>query len=213
MPIAYILQALPYVPFLCTSSSGGFIFYYKNGEATSRGRRRRGSSGSRTPGSGALVSTSSTFGPLLFTSGCLLVVFPRNVMRNLSRWLLERLVEAEAFEHCLKPWVSTELLCWRYRFLGCRIGRRVHADFFRCVEFDLVTVEDDVVFGSLVRLAPRADAHLHGVSERIVVRREANVLDHALVLPGCVVGESSIRNVLAGSGAPGISAWKCSHGK
>ena len=30
----------------------------------------------------------------------------------------------------LKPWVSTELLCWRYRFLGCKIGRRVHADFF-----------------------------------------------------------------------------------
>ena len=61
----------------------GFIFYYKNGGATSRGRRRRGSSGSRTPGSGALGSTSSTFGPLSFTSGCLLVDFPRNVMRNL----------------------------------------------------------------------------------------------------------------------------------
>ena len=112
--------------------------------------------------------------------------------KPLRRWLLERLVEAEAFEHCLKPWVSTELLCWRYRFLGCKIGRRVHADFFRCVEFDLVTVEDDVVFGSLVRLAPRADAHLNGVSERIVVRREANVLDHALVLPGCVVGERAV---------------------
>ena len=101
--------------------------------------------------------------------------------KPLRRWLLERLVEAEAFEHCLKPWVSTELLCWRYRCLGCRIGRRVHADFFRCVEFDLVTVEDDVVFGSLVRLAPRADAHLNGKAERIVVRREANVLDLSLI--------------------------------
>ena len=60
------------------------------------------------------------------------------------------------------------------------------------MEFDLVTVEDDVVFGSLVRLAPRADAHLNGVSERIIVRREANVLDHALVVPGCVVGERAV---------------------
>ena len=60
------------------------------------------------------------------------------------------------------------------------------------MEFDLVTVEDDVVFGSLVRLAPGADAHLHGKAERIVVRREANVLDHALVLPGCVVGERAV---------------------
>ena len=154
----------PYLIYLlCTSSSGGFIFCYKNGGATSRGRRRRGSSGSRTPGSGALGFHEFYFWTVVIYKWVFIGRFSeKRDEKPLRRWLLERLVEAEAFEHCLKPWVSTELLCWRYRFLGCKIGRRVHADFFRCVEFDLVTVEDDVVFGSLVRLAPRADAHLNG---------------------------------------------------
>ena len=92
-------------------------------------------------------------------------------MRSPRRWLLERLVEAEAFEHCLKPGSRPNCCAGAtgslvVRSVACPRG------LFRCVEFDLVTVEDDVVFGSLVRLAPRADAHLNGKAERIVVRRE-----------------------------------------
>jgi len=87
------------------------------------------------------------------------------------------------------------VLCARYRLLGAKIGRRVHIDFFRCVEYDLVTVEDDVVFGSLVRIVPR-DETLEdtdgGAARRVVVRREGNVLDHCVLLPGAVVGERAV---------------------
>ncbi|KAH8063265.1 hypothetical protein JL722_2429 [Aureococcus anophagefferens] len=90
---------------------------------------------------------------------------------------------------------ACEVLCARYRLLGAKIGRRVHIDFFRCVEYDLVTVEDDVVFGSLVRIVPR-DETLEdtdgGAARRVVVRREGNVLDHCVLLPGAVVGERAV---------------------
>lgn len=67
---------------------------------------------------------------------------------------------------------------------------QVHIDFFKCVEYDLIEVEDDVVFGSLVRLAPRTPDD--AAASPIVIRREANVLDHSLVLPGAVVGERAV---------------------
>ena len=113
------------------------------------------------------------------------------------RWVFERLVEADAFEHAMRPWLSTEVLCARYRALGATIGRRCHMDFFKCVEYDLVTVEDDVVFGSLVRIVPR-DPHGGAFdwgerdARRVVCRKECNVLDHCLLMPGCVVGERAV---------------------
>ena len=192
IPIAYILQALPYIPFVYFLE---WWFYFLLHERRGHLQWPKASwlFWFAYPWVWRIGFHEFYFWTVVIYKWVFIGRFSeRRDEKPLRRWLLERLVEAEAFEHCLKPWVSTELLCWRYRFLGCKIGRRVHADFFRCVEFDLVTVEDDVVFGSLVRLAPRADTHLNGSAERIVVRREANVLDHALVLPGCVVGERAV---------------------
>ena len=106
----------------------------------------------RTPGSGALVSTSSTSGPLLFTSGCLLEGFPRNG----GSWkiALERLVR-RGRRALFEALVSTEL-CAGFRFLGCRIGG-VSRGLLPCIGIRLSYCRDDVVFEAWC-LAPRADA-------------------------------------------------------
>ena len=46
--------------------------------------------------------------------------------------------------------MNTELVAWKYRLLGARIGSRVNVDFFDSVEYDLLEVGDEVVFGSCV---------------------------------------------------------------
>ncbi|KAH8070924.1 hypothetical protein JL721_4842 [Aureococcus anophagefferens] len=202
VPLLYCLQALPYVPFV-------YVL-----EHVYIGLR------SAVRGHPAVPKAPWLFWicyPWLWRVGfhecyfVVVVLFKRLVVgrfvegtadatnKPLRRWLFERLVEAEAFEHCMRPWIACdcacEVLCARYRLLGAKIGRRVHIDFFRCVEYDLVTVEDDVVFGSLVRIVPR-DETLEdtdgGAARRVVVRREGNVLDHCVLLPGAVVGERAV---------------------
>eukprot|EP00405_Crypthecodinium_cohnii_P055141 CAMPEP_0206617218 /NCGR_PEP_ID=MMETSP0325_2-20121206/59470_1 /ASSEMBLY_ACC=CAM_ASM_000347 /TAXON_ID=2866 /ORGANISM="Crypthecodinium cohnii, Strain Seligo" /LENGTH=70 /DNA_ID=CAMNT_0054139091 /DNA_START=53 /DNA_END=262 /DNA_ORIENTATION=- len=61
-------------------------------------------------------------------------------------------------------------------------------DVFGAVEFDLITVEHDVVFGSSVLLINTFD----GESRAITVQRSACVLDHSCVMPGVIVPEGSL---------------------
>lgn len=63
---------------------------------------------------------------------------------NFRRWLLENIVGNALFKGAMEPWINTELLCQKYRMMGCTIGSRVNIDCFEVVEFDLVTVGDEV---------------------------------------------------------------------
>ena len=73
------------------------------------------------------------------------------------RWLLDRFTRHSLFLGATEPYVNTEL-SWKYRLLGARIGSRVNVDFFDSVEYDLLDIGDEVVFGSCVVLAPSDDA-------------------------------------------------------
>ncbi|KAK3270755.1 hypothetical protein CYMTET_20863 [Cymbomonas tetramitiformis] len=118
---------------------------------------------------------------------------------DFRRWLMEGMVNSELFAGAMAPWISCELLSIRYRLLGAKIGRRVQIDFFYCVEHDLITVEDNVTFGSKVVLHP-ADEE---VNERIYIEEEANVLDHCLLMPGARVQREAMLGTysLAAKGA------------
>ena len=72
--------------------------------------------------------------------------------------------------------------------LGAKIGHRVNIDFFDCVEFDLIEVGDEVVFGSCVVLAPADDAD----ASIIKIDHGANVLDHSVLLGGVVVERHAV---------------------
>ena len=48
----------------------------------------------------------------------------------------------------MQLWVNTELLSCCYRLLGARVAFRVNMDVFAAVEYDLIEIERDVVFGS-----------------------------------------------------------------
>ncbi|KAJ8613584.1 hypothetical protein CTAYLR_006155 [Chrysophaeum taylorii] len=106
------------------------------------------------------------------------------------RWLWDRLAHHGLFEAATRPYVNTEVLAAKFRLLGAKIGRRVNVDAFDCVEFDLVEVGDEVVFGSCVALVPYLPGC--GASKKISIRRGANVLDHAVLLPGVIVEEAAI---------------------
>ena len=96
--------------------------------------------------------------------------------------------EIPLFLGATEPYVNTELLSWKYRLLGARIGSRVNVDFFDSVEYDLLDIGDEVVFGSCVVLAPSDDA------EDLPIRIDdgANVLDHSVLLGGVTVERRAV---------------------
>eukprot|EP00927_Polykrikos_kofoidii_P046165 TRINITY_DN40364_c0_g1_i1.p1 TRINITY_DN40364_c0_g1~~TRINITY_DN40364_c0_g1_i1.p1 ORF type:complete len:1645 (-),score=237.05 TRINITY_DN40364_c0_g1_i1:283-5217(-) len=104
------------------------------------------------------------------------------------RWLLERFTTNDSFTKFMELWINTEVLACFYRLLGANIEFGVNMDYFAVVEFDLLHVEHDVVFGSGVLFVNT----VHGVSERIVLRKGACVLDHACVLGASVIPEGSL---------------------
>ncbi|CAE7916270.1 mycC, partial [Symbiodinium necroappetens] len=103
-------------------------------------------------------------------------------------WLHEQAVCARSFDDAMDPFVGTEVLSVMYRMLGSKIGRRVQMDTVYVAEHDCFTVEDDVVFGSVV------SAHCAGAAGRQEVKllRGANVLDHGVLMPGTFVGERAV---------------------
>ena len=65
----------------------------------------------------------------------------------------------------------------------------MNVDFFDSVEYDLLDIGDEVVFGSCVVLAPSDDA------EDLPIRIDdgANVLDHSVLLGGVTVERRAVR--------------------
>jgi len=105
-----------------------------------------------------------------------------------QRWLVERLVTSSAFEDFMELWVNTEVLSIFFRLLGAHIAPRVNMDFFGAVEFDLVHVERDVVFGSGVLLVNTS----HGVSRRVVLKCNSCILDHSCIVAAATLPEGSL---------------------
>ena len=86
---------------------------------------------------------------------------------------------------------------WALRLLGVKVGKRVFwpGVELKIVEFDLLTVGDDVVFGSRGYVLC-GDAETNAP---VTLAAGANVADRCVLLPGCVVE----RNAVLGSGSLG----------
>ena len=115
----------------------------------------------------------------------------------LKRWLMEKLLPGEKLQevgHLIGSHYS--YMTYVLRLLGAKVGERIYwpgSSFEGLVEYDLLEVQDDVVFGSRSAILC-ADAH---AAAPIRIEAGANVSDRCVLMPGCVVG----RNTVMGSGS------------
>jgi acetyltransferase-like isoleucine patch superfamily enzyme len=96
-----------------------------------------------------------------------------------------------------------EIISLIYRLLGAKIGKRVYwpGSGLNIVEHDLLTIDDDVVFGSRSLLMTSSAHH----SAPIVLHSGSMIADRCVVLPGVVVGEHAV----LGSGALACADSHC----
>ena len=134
----------------------------------------------------------------------------------LRRWLMERLLSGEKLQevgHLIGSHYG--FMTWVLRALGANVGERIYwpgSNFEGLVEYDLLEVQDDVVFGSrsAILCADAVEA------APICIEAGANVSDRCVLLPGCSIG----RNAVLGSGSltargthyPAGSKWVGSRG-
>ena len=115
----------------------------------------------------------------------------------LRRWLMEKLLPGDKLQeagHLIGSHYS--YMTYVLRLLGAKVGERIYwpgSSFEGLVEYDLLEVQDDVVFGS------RSAILCANAEEAAPIRIEAgaNVSDRCVLMPGCVVG----RNTIMGSGS------------
>ncbi|BDA51313.1 probable peroxisomal-coenzyme A synthetase at N-terminal half [Coccomyxa sp. Obi] len=133
----------------------------------------------------------------------------------LRHWLMAKLLPGGDLGK-VAPLVgrNLELVSCIYRAMGAKIGKRVWwpGSGLDMVEYDLLEIGDDVVFGSRSAVITTDTEE----SQRVVIGNGAMVADRCVLLPGTRVG----RNAVLGSGtlapkgfdAPGGSVWLGSSG-
>jgi len=125
------------------------------------------------------------------------------------RWMVVRMLRMESgVGHSVIPRVLElfgahfQATTWIYYFLGMKVGQRIYwpGRALHVVEFDLVEVQDDVIFGSRSHFICSDDRE----AQPIRVEAGAMVADRCVVLPGCTIG----RNAMLGSGGLGPADTK-----
>ena len=106
---------------------------------------------------------------------------------------------------------GTPYICWFFRLLGARIGRRVYLDTTEMTEFDLIQIGDDVI----VNLDCTLQTHLF--EDRVMKMAEVQIGSHCnlgamslilydtRILEGATVGDLSL--VMKGETLPTNSSW------
>merc|ERR1719502_593673 len=150
-----------------------------------------------------------TVSPLLYVALCILTKWcvigkftagPRNrsEWNIFKHWLMSQLLPGKDLAG-VTHLVGThyDVVSWIYRMLGAKIGQRVYwpGSGLELVEFDLLTVGDDVTFGSR-SVYMCSDAKDQAP---IVIGAGAMVADRCVLLPGVTIE----RNAVLGSGGLG----------
>lgn len=106
-------------------------------------------------------------------------------------WLMSRLLSSNSLNGVAKL-VGThyEVISIIYRLLGSKIGKRVYwpGSGLDIVEYDLLEVGDDVVFGSRSVIMTSSTSS----SKRIVIESGAMVADRCVLLPGSILRRGSV---------------------
>ena len=112
---------------------------------------------------------------------------------------------------------GTPYICWFFRLLGARIGRRVYLDTTEMTEFDLIQIGDDVI----VNLDCTLQTHLF--EDRVMKMAEVQIGSHCnlgamslilydtRILEGATVGDLSL--VMKGETLPANSSWSVIPGR
>ncbi|CAF3236203.1 unnamed protein product [Rotaria sp. Silwood2] len=116
----------------------------------------------------------------------------------LRHWLMQKLLpggDLNGFSRLVGT--HYELISVVFRLLGARIGKRIYwpGSGLQFYEYDLLTVGDDVVFGSRCYLRCSNDEKTH--SARITIKSGTMIADRCVLLPGVIVEE----NTIMGSGS------------
>ena len=124
---------------------------------------------------------------------------PKGDWEHFQYWLMQKLIAKDGPLCGIHAMLGKHHfgVSWALRLLGVNVGKRVFwpGVELKIVEFDLLTVGDDVVFGSRGYV-------LCGDCETnapVTLAAGANVADRCVLLPGCVVE----RNAVLGSGSLG----------
>ncbi|KAI8093662.1 uncharacterized protein BX664DRAFT_261054 [Halteromyces radiatus] len=106
-------------------------------------------------------------------------------------WLMEKLLPGGDF-HGVTKRLGThyELVSIIYRLLGANIGKRVYwpGSGLRVVEFDLLNIGDDVVFGSRTHVLCSDAVE----SAPVTIGNGAMVADRCVLLPGSHIGRKAV---------------------
>ena len=113
---------------------------------------------------------------------------PMSSWYNFKAWFMGRLQSSPLFQDALQPWSNCELLSIKYRALGAQIGRRVNLDVIEMIDYDLISIGDNCVFGSMVKFYAADDNE----ALPIQVQDHACVLDNSILMGGVVVGKEAV---------------------
>ncbi|KAI9283758.1 hypothetical protein BC943DRAFT_326990 [Umbelopsis sp. AD052] len=139
----------------------------------------------------------------------------RRQISLLKYWLMEKLMPGGDLGGVTRL-IGThyELVSMIYRALGAKIGERVYwpGSGLRIIEFDLLEIGNDVIFGSRTHVVC-SDSH---VSAPVKIGDGAMIADRCVLLPGSTIG----RKAVLGSGGlakknfqfPDNSVWVGSRG-
>jgi len=148
----------------------------------------------------SVVSPWFKFGAVVLVKRLIIGRFhagPKGEWEHFQYWLMAKLIAKDGPLCGIHAMLGKHFVgvSWALRMLGVNIGKRVFwpGVELKVVEFDLLTVGDDVVFGSRSYV-------LCGDAEEnapVTLAAGANVADRCVLLPGCVIE----RNAVLGSGS------------
>lgn len=125
----------------------------------------------------------------------------------MKHWLMETLLSKQEWQTMSKIVGSHyEGVSMIYRLLGAKIGKRVYwpGSTIRLIEFDLLTVGNDVIFGSRSRILC-SDAREYAP---VTIDDGAMCGDNCVILPGAHIG----RNAILGTGGLLAKHFNLAHG-
>ncbi len=126
--------------------------------------------------------------------------------------LLNALHEKLAGAYLLDMLMGTPFLCWFYRLMGMKIGKRVYLDSAEFTEFDLVSIGDDAV------LNIESTIQTHLFEDRVMkmstveIGKRCSVGSCAVVLYGSKMGDGAVLEelslVMKGESLPADTRWQ-----
>jgi len=131
---------------------------------------------------------------VILVKWCIIGKFKKGKKDNWGRlqyWAMSKLLPREEFYHLNHIWGTHFFINnWVYRALGAKVGDRIYwpgsgIDF---VEWDLLTIEDDTVFGSRSAVFCSSNDHF----SEVVIEKLSMVGDRCVILPGVRLGAHAL---------------------